>query len=524
MSRPTEIRFEAHIEAELVKHGYSQRLYTDYNRTHCQLPLDLLGFIKDTQEKEFRKLQKQFEESTEQHLSKKIHADIAKRGIIDVLRNGIKTRGCSFDLVYFKPNSTLNPVHLALYQKNRFHVVRQLHYSTKNENSIDMVLFLNGLPIITMELKNQLTGQNITNSEYQYREHRKPTGEPLLGFKRCLVHFCVDNDKVSMTTFLNGSQTRFLPYNKGIENPPVENDFRTAYLWNEVLEPDSLLDIIENYVLVSEQRSKEWNSKKEKVEERRSEILIFPRYHQLDVIRKIESKVIEEGVGQNYLIQHTTGAGKSFSIGWLAHTLTSLYRKEGDTNRLFDTILVITDRRVLDKQLQNTLRQLEQTQGVVNPVEKTSQQLKEFLEKGKDIIVTTIQKFPVISEEISKLKGNRFAVIIDEVHSSQSGETAKHMKRSLSVEQAMDEEGNIDYEELIRLEIESRGKQDHISFFGFTGTPKNKTLELFGRKNDMGQYVPFHTYSMKQSIHEGFTLDVLAHYTTYKRYFKLHQS
>ena len=524
MSRPTEERFEKHIENALVDHGYGQKLYTEYHRSACQLQEDLIGFIKETQRSTYDDLYGQFEENTDHHLRKKINNDISKRGVIDVLRNGVKTRGCSFDLVYFKPKSTLNPDHLNLYQKNRFCVVRQLHYSTKNENSIDMVLFLNGLPIITMELKNQLTGQSLANSEYQYREDRKPNGEPLLQFKRCLAHFCVDNDKVSMTTRLSGSQTRFLPYNRGIENPPIENDFKTAYFWNEVLTPDSLLDIIENFVLIAEQRSKEWNPKKQRVEERKSEVLIFPRYHQLDVIRKIESKVVDEGVGHNYLIQHTTGAGKSFSIGWLAHTLTSLYRSEGDTNRLFDTILVITDRRVLDKQLQNTLRQLEQTQGVVNPVDQTSQQLKDFLEKGKDIIVTTIQKFPVISEEISKLKGNRFAVIIDEVHSSQSGETAKHMKRSLSVEKAMDEAGNIDYEELIRLEIESRGKQDHISFFGFTGTPKNKTLELFGRRNESGQYVPFHTYSMKQSIHEGFTLDVLSHYTTYKRYFKLHQS
>ena len=262
-------------------------------------------------------------------------------------------------------------------------------------------------------------------------------------------------------------------------------------------------------------------NKKGKVVTKKFDVQIFPRYHQLDVIRKIRNQVKTEGVGHNYLIQHTTGSGKSYSIGWLSHTLTSLYQKDGDTKRMFDTILVVTDRKVLDKQLQNTVSKLEQTGGVVNPVDMGSKQLKEYLEKGKDIIITTIQKFPFVSEVISELKGHTFGVVIDEVHSSQTGETSKHLKKSLSVNE--DEEGELDYEEVIRKEIESRGKQEHISFFGFTGTPKNKTLELFGRKNEDGHYVPFHSYSMKQSIQEGFTLDVLQNYTTYKRYFKVLQ-
>ena len=327
-----------------------------------------------------------------------------------------------------------------------------------------------------------------------------------------------------MTTKLSGKNTRFLPYNKGIENPSVNDDFRTEYLWNEVLLPDSILDIVENFVIVREESKKEWNHKEGKVNIEKSEVLIFPRYHQLDVIRKLRTQIKDEGIGNNYLIQHTTGSGKSLSIGWLSHTLTSLYRTDGDTKRLFDTILVITDRKVLDRQLQKTIKDLQQTDGVVNPVDINSQQLKEFLEKEKDIIITTIQKFPVISETISQLKGKSFGVIVDEVHSSQSGETRKHLKKSLSKDLVTDEEGNIDYEELIRIEIESRGKQPHISFFGFTGTPKNKTLELFGRKNSDRHFVPFHSYSMKQSIYEGFTLDVLEHYTTYKRYFKVRKT
>ena len=445
---------------------------------------------------------------------KTIDRTISQRGIIDTLRGGIETRGCNFNLVYFKPKSSLNEEHQKLYSQNRFVVVRQLHYSKRNHNSIDMVIFLNGIPIITMELKNQLTGQNIIHSQNQYKKDRDPK-QPLLKFKRCLVHFCVDNDKVSMSTQLKGMGTKFL-HNKGITNSIVEGNYRTEYLWNEILIPDSVLDIIENFVLISEESDREWDEKKGKVVTKKFDVQIFPRYHQLDVIRNLRNKVKKEGVGHNYLIQHTTGSGKSYSIGWLSHTLTSLYQKDGDTKRMFDTILVVTDRKVLDKQLQNTVSKLEQTDGVVNPVDMGSKQLREYLEKGKDIIITTIQKFPFVSEVISELKGHTFGVVIDEVHSSQTGETSKHLKKSLSV----NEEEEIDYEDLIRKEIESRGKQNHISFFGFTGTPKNKTLELFGRKNIDGHFVPFHYYTMKQSIHEGFTLDVLQNYTSYKRYLK----
>ena len=523
----TELRFEEWIEKSLLNNGYhhsfihSNEFESKYDKELCLIGEEVLEFIKTTQSDEYDRLFTQFESSTDTHILKTINNTIIKRGIIDTLRSGINTRGCNFELVYFKPKSSLNKEHGELYTKNRLVVVRQLHYSKQNRNSIDMVIFLNGIPIITMELKNQLTGQNIINSQNQYKFDRDPK-EPLLQFKRCLVHFCVDNDKVSMTTRLRGVKTKFLPYNKDITNPVVEGDYRTEYLWNEVLTPDSLLDIIENYVLVSHESDKEWDDKKGKVVDKYYDVLIFPRYHQLQVVRNIKSKVREEGVGHNYLIQHTTGSGKSFEIGWLSHLLTSLYKTDSDTKRMFDTILVITDRKVLDKQLQKTVTDLEQTDGVVNPVELTSQQLKEFLELGKDIIITTVQKFPIISETISELKSKTFGVIIDEVHSSQSGETSKHLKKSLSVVE--DEDGEIDYEEMIRKEIESRGKQSHISFFGFTGTPKNKTLELFGRKNTDGNFVPFHSYTMKQSIHEGFTLDVLQNYTTYKRYFKVLQT
>lgn len=523
----TELRFEEWIEKSLLNNGYhhsfthSNEFESKYDKELCLIGEDILEFIKITQSEEYNKLYTQFELSTDKQILKTVDKTISTRGIIDTLRNGISTRGCKFELVYFKPKSSLNKEHQILFSKNRFVVVRQLHYSKQNNNSIDMVIFLNGIPIITMELKNQLTGQNIGNSKNQYKLDRDQR-EPLLKFKRCLVHFGVDNDEVCMTTQLKGLKTKFLPYNKDISNPIVEGNYRTEYLWNEILTPDSLLDIIENFVLISKESDKEWDNKKGMVVDKKFDVLIFPRYHQLQVTRNLKSKIKEEGVGHNYLIQHTTGSGKSFEIGWLSHLLTSLYKTDTDTKRMFDTILVITDRKVLDKQLKGTILKLEQTDGVVNPVDLNSQQLKEFLELGKDIIITTVQKFPVISETISELKSKTFGVIIDEVHSSQSGETSKHMKKSLSVTE--DENGEIDYEEMIRKEIESRGKQSHISFFGFTGTPKNKTLELFGRKNTEGKFVPFHSYTMKQSIQEGFTLDVLQNYTTYKRYFKVLQT
>jgi len=524
----SELRLEEWIESSLLHNGYhrsfihSNALSPLYDRSRCLIGEEVITFIKSTQPETYDKLFTALEELTDSHLLKTIDKTIKERGIIHTLRNGIHTRGCGFQLVYFQPKSSLNDTHQHLYAKNRLTVVRQLHYSQKNANSIDMVIFLNGIPIITLELKNHLSGQNITNSENQYRSRDEK--EPIFSFKRVLVHFCVDDDKVSMATRLSGHKTKFLPYNKDIINPTVEGDYRTEYLWNEILLPDSVLDIIENFVLLSKEVDREWDDKKRLVVEKPFDVLIFPRYHQLKVIRNLKAQIKKEGVGNNYLIQHTTGSGKSYSIGWLSHLLVSLYQQDGDTKRMFDTIIVVTDRKVLDKQLQDTISKLEQTGGVVNPVDLNSRQLMDYLEKGKDIIITTVQKFGVISDTISKLKTKTFGVIIDEAHSSQSGETQKHLKKSLSkgiITTDTESEEERDYEDIILEEIKARGKQQHISFFGFTGTPKPKTIELFGRKNEEGVFVPFHTYSMKQSIYENFTLDVLKNYTTYKRYFKV---
>lgn len=518
----SEKNLEEHIEQSLLQSGYRSRLFSEYDRNNCSISEDIIGFIKETQEKEYNKLKDQYGSDTDKKIITRINNEISSRGLIDVLRKGVKDRGCNFRLLYFQPKNNLNQEHKELFQKNRFVIVRQLHYSTKNENSIDIGLFINGIPFLTMELKNQLTNQTIIDSERQYRYDRDPK-ESLLQFQRCIVHFCCDNDRVSMTTRLSGDKTKFLPYNKGIDNPETDG-LRTNYLWKDILTPNSVLDILENFVHLSVEKEKEWSDKEQRVIEKKTELLVFPRFHQLEVIRKIRKYLYKEGVGKNYLIQHTTGSGKSYSIGWLSHLLTSLYKDPNDTKRLFDTIIVITDRKVLDQQLQYTISQLEQTKGVVNPVDGNSSQLMEYLENGKDIIITTIQKFPKISEKINELPNRTFGIIVDEVHSSQSGESSKHLKKSLTKGEEKDEDDEEEYTDVDRKildEIRSRGKKDNISFFGFTGTPKNKTLEIFGRKNDDGKYVPFDIYSMKQSITEQFTLDVLQNYTTYSRWFKL---
>jgi len=334
MSRnPTEYRFEEWIELSLRDKGYTTILDTEYDRTQCILPNHLLHFIQSTQPDKWEKLEEQYGDLTRKRVLTRISTEISKKGLIKVLREGVVDRGVYLDMVYFQPKSGLNPEHHDLYGKNKFQLVRQLHYSTQNNNSIDLVLFLNGIPLLTMELKNQLTGQNIKHSENQYRYDRNPKNEPLLQFKRCLVHFCVDNDRVSMTTNLRGEKTFFLPYNKGIQNPPVEGDYRTEYLWNDILTPDSLLDIIENFVVEVEEKEYFYNPKKKGIDTESKELLIFPRYHQLEVIRNLRKSIVQEGVGNNYLIQHTTGSGKSYSIGWLSHTLTSLYQNPTDSFR-----------------------------------------------------------------------------------------------------------------------------------------------------------------------------------------------
>ncbi|WP_440907533.1 type I restriction endonuclease subunit R [Candidatus Pelagibacter sp.] len=517
--KPTEKKFENHIEKYFNSIEYKSIHYEKYDRTLCLIKDEVLDFIKKSQKEKWDTLKDAYGEEVESKVLDRISSEISRRGVIDVLRNQVSDRGVYLDLCYFEPKSDLNPDHFSLFESNQFSLVRQLHYSTKNENSIDMGLFLNGIPIVTMELKNQLTGQNYKHSENQYRFDRDPK-EPLLQFKRVLVHFCVDNNQVSMTTNLKGGKTRFFPYNKDIENPPVENDYRSSYLWKEVLNPNSLLDVIENFAHISNEKEYYYNEEKQTVDTKKFDVQIFPRYHQLELIRNLKEQIKNDGAGNNYLIQHTTGSGKSYSIGWLSHLLTSLYKSKDDKRRIFDSIIVVTDRTNLDDQLRGTVKSLSKVDGVVFGAEKGSKELREFLEKGKDIIITTIQKFPYISEDIVALGDKKFAVIIDEVHSSQNGELSKELKRTLTRNED-DEEEDFTLESYLEEQIQTRGRQKHISFFGFTGTPKEKTLEIFGTKLPDNKFKPFHVYSMRQSIHEGYTLDVLQNYSTYKRYFKV---
>ena len=521
----TERYFEDHIEERLNQSGYRSLTPSDYDKCACLIREELLRFIRDSQPEMYQRLEFQHGVGTPEKLLARIEAQIERRGVLDVLRKGVKDRGCNFNLTYFRPSSGMNPDHQRLYALNRFTLIRQLKYSQRNEKSLDMALFLNGLPLVTMELKNSLTGQVVTDAEKQYRTKRDPR-EPLFKFKRCLVHFAVGNEKVSMTTRLAGDETRFFPFNKGIENPVNDDGHKVAYLWEDILQPDNLLHLIGDFIHEQEVTTKVFDAGLGAVKDKKESVLVFPRYHQLDVIRVLKAKIVEEGVGQNYLIQHATGSGKSNSIAWLAHLLTHLYRSPTDTERIFDSVIVVTDRRVLDKQLQETIKQSEQVEGVVHSVDKTSAQLRGFLESGKDIIISTIQKFSVIAETIGALKSKTFAVIIDEVHSSQTGEAARNLRASLSrgirEENADDDDPEVsDMDARIIREMELRGAQDHISYFGFSGTPKNKTLELFGRRDEDGKFLPFHVYSMKQSISEVFTLDVLQNYNTFKRYFQL---
>ena len=481
---PNEQLFENHIEARLIASGYSTARHDDYDRTLCLIKKQTIDFIQSTQADEWNQLREQFGDQTEDKFLGELAKYVKTQGIIHALRNEFEIYGVHFNLCYFQPKSDLNLDHRENYKQNKFAVVRQLHYSTRNENSIDMALFLNGLPIATLELKNQLTGQNITHAENQYRFSRDPN-EPLLKFKRCAVHFCVDNNRVSMTTRLSGKATRFLPYNKGLENPKVADGYRTEYLWKKVLTPDSLADILENFAHVAEEKKWVFNEQTGEVAAQTSKVLVFPRYHQLNLIRRLRKHVTNDGAGQSYLVQHTTGAGKSYSIGWLAHMLASLYQSAGDTRRLFDTIIVVTDRRVLDDQLRAVIRALAQIKGMVFGVEHGSTELQTFLEQGKTIVVTTIQKFPFISRKIADIGDRKFAVIIDEVHSSQSGELAAELRATLAVTDDGDKDADaFDYEKMINKQMENRQiRKEHISYFGFTGTPKEKTSGIVRLQN-----------------------------------------
>lgn len=517
MPRVLESDMESLIENDLNSSGYFVRKPSDYDRNLCLDPELLINFLIATQPESWQTYQQQLGNRAKDALLNKVKDEIAKRGTLELLRKPFASYGVYFDFVYFKPASGLNISYEKKYQGNIFSVITQAKYSSQNENALDLVLFLNGIPLVTMELKDRMTGSgyNVENAIRQYQQDRD-SREPLFKFGRCLVHFALDEDLVYMTTHLRGDKTYFLPFNKGNHGQagnPATYGFASEYLWKEVLKKDSFLELLQHFIQITDVLDEDGNPTGEKK-------LIFPRYHQMDAVRKLVTHARAHGAGQQYLVQHSAGSGKSNTISWLAHQLSNLHDKN-DVN-VFDSIIVVTDRRVLDSQLRANVIAFEQNPGVVAGIDRGSQHLRAELEAGTKIIVTTLQKFPYIEEDIKNLPGRRFAIIIDEAHSSSSGEMSKSLKRVLNLNKEDDaEEEDVTWEDEIEEHIRSRGRQPNISYFAFTATPKPKTLELFGAKQADGSSLPFHIYSMRQAIQEGFIKDVLPNYTTYKTCYQL---
>jgi len=536
MSLHKEISFEDEICDYLAVNGW---LFAGgdaalYDRARAVFPADLVAWMQDTQSAAWQTLTKSHGTSAESILLDRIRKQLDDRGTLDVLRHGVELIGLKKPilLAQFKPALAMNVDILARYAANRLRVVRQVRYSSANENCIDLVLFLNGLPVATIELKTDFT-QSIDDAIDQYRfdRHPRPKGhgvEPLLSFPSgALVHFAVSNSEVHMTTLLAGAETIFLPFNKGDHgakgNPPNPSGHRTSYLWEEVWQRDSWLEIIGRYLVTRRDDKKKITS------------ITFPRYHQLDATRKLQAKVLEEGAGGKFLIQHSAGSGKTNSIAWSAHFLADLH--DAKNEKLFSTVIVISDRNVIDAQLQDALFDFQRTTGVVATIKSEgaskSGQLAEALAAGKKIIVCTIQTFPFALEEVRKLaatEGKRFAVIADEAHSSQTGEAAAKLKQVLSPEELAElgDGGEVSVEDMLAAQMAARASDKGITYVAFTATPKAKTLQLFGRPPKPDQPIgddnlpaPFHVYSMRQAIEEGFILDVLRNYTPYRLAFRL---
>jgi type I restriction enzyme R subunit len=536
----TEKGLEAYITQYLVdENQYVQREYKSFDNVNCIDSELFFQFLEATQPKALAKLKLYHKELYKQKIIKRFNDQVQAKGIIEVLRKGI-TDGFTdtkLQLFYDKPVSAYNASANALYQANIFSVMRQVYFSPANKKSLDLMIFINGIPVVSFELKNELTKQNVTHAIKQYKGDRDPN-EELFRLGRLMVNLAVDTEEVWMCTHLKGQKSYFLPFNKGNENgagnPNNPNGIKTDYLWKEILTKNSITDIIQNFCqLITEE--KEYLDDKGKTKTRKEKKLIFPRYHQLKAVREILNNAQINGSGQKYLIQHSAGSGKSNSISWLAHQLVGLHDKSGNEN-IFDTVIVITDRRVLDKQIRDNIKQFQQVKGVVEAITEGSKQLKQALEEGKKIIITTIQKFPHIVEDISDLPGTNFAIIIDEAHSSLSGQMARKLNETLSKVQDEeelesdikdydeDESDDVTGEDLIRVLVKSRKLLPNASYFAFTATPKNKTLELFGepyQEGDKTKFKAFHLYSMKQAIEEGFIKDVLLNYTTYQSFYSL---
>ncbi len=532
----SEFAFETIIEEHFINSGYQTVGRDGFDKERAIFPKEVIAFIQQTQNKEWQKLEKLLGDNTEQQVIHDLCKWMDLNGSLTTIRHGFKCYGRKLQIAYFKAPHTMNPELEENYLLNKLGITRQLHYSTRNNNSLDVTLSLNGIPIATLELKNPMTGQTVENAKNQYKHDRDPR-EILFEFKRrTLVHFVVDTELVYMTTRLAGDATFFLPFNKGNEGGagnPVDTqgrNYRTSYLWEEVLTPDSFMDIIARFIHLQVEEKLTDEGRKVK-----KESMIFPRYHQMQAVRKLIDASLKDGVGNNYLIEHSAGSGKSNTIAWLAHRLASLHHSNNE--KVFDSVVVITDRLVLDKQLQDTIYQFEHKMGVVQKIDVNSKQLAEALENSVPIIITTLQKFPFVSRQLQKLAEERgetstgvlptkkFAVLIDEAHSSQSGETATDLKEVLGGDKLVVdakskalEDGADSMEELYRS-MAKRGRQSNISFYAFTATPKYKTLSVFGENGGS-----FHRYTMRQAIEEVFILDVLKNYTTYKTYYKLLKS
>ena len=525
-----EKRFEQDIEDYLIHFGgYAKGNPTTFNRVSGLDEGTFIEFVKTSQPKQWERFVKIYDAMAEKQLIARFSREVKQTSLLNVLRHGFTDRGIKFRAVFWKPETSLNETSRIQYGANILHCTRQLHYSLKNENSIDIVLFVNGIPIVSMELKCQFTGQNTTNAINQYKFDRASKDKIFTFKERVLVHFAVDLTNVYMTTKLEGARTYFLPFNQGSAgagkvggkgNPNNENGYDTSYLWENVLCKDRLLEILQKYIHLQQEYDDNGILKSEKI--------IFPRYHQLDVVTKLLADVKENGSGKNYLIQHSAGSGKSNSIAWLAHRLSGLHNDMDE--KIFQSVIIVTDRKVLDSQLQETVYQFDHVEGVVQKIDKNSQQLKDAIEGGAGIIITTLQKFPVIYKEVNSAN-KRFAIIIDEAHSSQTGDAAKKLKRALADTEEIlkeyaemeeeDEKNRKDDEDRLLDELASQGFHKNLSFFAFTATPKGKTLHMFGNKDDEGVFHPFHIYSMRQAIEEGFILDVLQNYMTYKMYYKI---
>ena len=494
--------------------GYVRGLSKDFNAEFALDTAKLWEFLEATQADELAKLH--YKSDWKQQVIERLHRKLKKDGILSVLKKGLDVDNAHLELLYRQPYNDLNPTVTAKFESNVFSVTRQIYFSATDQKSVDMVLFINGLPIATLELKNPWTGQNVNHAKKQYCFDRDPK-ETLFNFRRCLVHFAVDPDEVWMTTKLDGKSTYFLPFNRGNQhgkgNPVNPNGPKSAYLWQEILTRHSLCNIIEHYAKVVEEKSKKTSKVKR--------AMYFPRYHQLQVVRNILTDVQSKGVGQRYLVQHSAGSGKSHSITWLGYQLIELYDKLGEAN-LFDSVIVVTDRRVLDRQIDKNIRQFAEVKNLLAHADSAAD-LRAHLENGKKLITTTIQKFPFIVDGIADMSDKNFAVIIDEAHSSQSGQAADKLNMSLGGNGDEEDEPE-DWQDKMLQAMAKRKMGQNASYFAFTATPKKATLEKFGTENAEGGFDPFHLYSMKQAIEEGFILDVLANYTIYKSYYKVQKS